>query len=39
MKLVVEPNEKVQFDFARLLPHELNKDVFILVAIDKWSKT
>ena len=39
MKLVVEPNEEVQLDFAGLLPDELNKDVFILVAIDKWSKT
>ena len=38
MEPVVEPNEEVQLDFARPLPDELNKDAYILVAIDKWSK-
>ena len=32
---VVEPNEEVQLDFAGPLPDELNKDAYILVAIDK----
>ena len=35
---VVEPNEEEQLDFAGPLPDELNKDAYILVAIDKWSK-
>ena len=35
MDSVVEPNEEVQLDFAGLLPNELNKDAYILVAIDK----
>ena len=35
---VVEPNEEVQLDFAGPLPDELNRDAYILVAIDKWSK-
>ena len=38
MEPVVEPNEEVQLDFAGPLPDELNKDAYILVAIDKWSK-
>ena len=38
MEPVVEPNEKVQLDFAGPLPDELNKDAYILVAIDKMSK-
>ena len=38
MDSVVEPNEEVQLDFAGPLPDELNKDAYILVAIDKWSK-
>ena len=38
MEPVVEPNEGVQLDFAGPLPDELNKDAYILVAIDKWSK-
>ena len=35
---VVEPNEEVKLDFAGPLPDELNKDAYILVAIDKGSK-
>ena len=38
MKPVVEPNEEVQLDFAEPLPDKLNRDAYILVAIDKWSK-
>ena len=38
MDLVVEPNEEVQYDFAGPLPNELNKEAFILVPINKWSK-
>ena len=38
MELVVEPNEEVQLDFAGPLPDELNRNAYILVAIDKWSK-
>ena len=38
MEPVVEPNEEVQLDFAGPLPDELNKEAYILVAIDKWSK-
>ena len=38
MEPVVEPNEKAQLDFAGPLLDELNKDAYILVAIDKWSK-
>ena len=38
MKPVVEPIEEVQLDFAGPLPDELNKDAYILVSIDKWSK-
>ena len=34
MKAVVKPNEEVQLDFG----DELNKDAYILVAIDTWSK-
>ena len=35
MEPVVEPNEEVQSDFAGPLPDELNKDTYILLAIDK----
>ena len=38
METVVEPNEEVQLDFARPLPDELNRDAYILVAVDKRSK-
>ena len=38
MEPVVEPNEEVQLDFAGPLPDKLNKDAYILVAVDKWSK-
>ena len=38
MEPVEEPNEEVQLDFAGPLPDEINKDAYILVAIDKWSK-
>ena len=38
MEPVVEPNEEVQLDFAGPLPDELNRDAYILNAIDKWSK-
>ena len=38
MEPVVEPNEEVQLDFAVSPPDELNKDAYILVAIDRWSK-
>ena len=38
MEPVVEPNEEVQLDFAGPLLDELNKDAYILVAIDKGSK-
>ena len=38
MEPVVEPSEEVQLDFAGPLPDELNRDAYILVAIDKWYK-
>ena len=38
METVVEPNKQVQLDFAGPLPDELNRDAYILFAIDKWSK-
>ena len=38
MEPVVEPNEEVHLNFVGPLPDELNKDSYILVAIDKWSK-
>ena len=38
MEPVVEPNEEVQLDFAGPLPDELNRDAYILVAMDKWSQ-
>ena len=38
MEPVVEPNEEVQLYLAGRLPDELNRDAYILVAIDKWSK-
>ena len=38
MEPVVQPNEEVQLDFAGPFPDELNRDAYILVAIDKWSK-
>ena len=38
MEPVVEPDEEVQLYFAGPLPDELNREAYILVAIDKWSK-
>ena len=38
MEPVVEPNEEVQLDFVGPLQEEFNRDAYILVAIDKWSK-
>ena len=38
MEPVAKPYEEVQIDFAGSLPDELNRDAYILVAIDKWSK-
>ena len=38
MKPVSEPNEEVQLELAGPLPDELNKDAYILVAVDKMSK-
>ena len=38
MEPVVEPNEEVHLDFAGPLPDKLNRNAYILVAIDKWSK-
>ena len=39
IELVVEPNEEAQLDFTEALPPgEINKDAYILVSIDKWSK-
>ena len=35
---LVEPKEEIQIDFTGPLPDELNRDTYILVAIDKWSK-
>ena len=35
---VIEPNEEVQLDFTGPLSDELNRDAYILVAIDMWSK-
>ena len=34
---VVEPNEDVQSDFPGPLPDKLNREAYILFAIDKWS--
>ena len=38
MEPVVEPNEEVQLDFAGPLPDEINREAYILVAVDKCSK-
>ena len=38
MEPVVEPNEKVQFEFDGLLSDELCRDADNLVAVDKLSK-
>ena len=38
MEPAVKPNEAVQLDFAGSLPDELNKDAYIIVAIDQRSK-
>ena len=38
MEPIVEPNEEVQLDFAGPLPDQLNKDAYLLVAVDKCSK-
>ena len=35
---VVEPYEKIQLDFAGPLPHENNKEVYILVGVDRFSR-
>ena len=35
---VVEPNEEIQLDFAGSLPDENNKDVYILVGVDRFSR-
>ena len=37
MESVIEPNEGVQIYFAVPLPDELNKDAYILLALDKRS--
>ena len=38
MDPVLEPDEEIQLDFAGPIPDELNKNVYLLVAIDNWSK-
>ena len=38
MDPVLEPDEEIQLDFASPIPDELNENVYLLVAIDKWSK-
>ena len=35
---VVEPNEEIQLDFAGPLPDENNKDVYILVGVDRFPR-
>ena len=35
---VIEPNEAVQLDFAGPLPDENDKEVFILVGVDRFSR-
>ena len=35
---VVEPNEEIQLDFAGRLPDENDKDVYILVGVDRFSR-
>ena len=35
---VVEPNEEIQLDFAGPLPDENDKDVYILVGVDRFSR-
>ena len=35
---VVEPNEEIQLDFAGPLPHENDKEVYILVGGDRFSR-
>ena len=35
---VVEPNEEVQLDIAGPMPDDLDKDAYILAAIDRFSK-
>ena len=35
---VVEPNEEIQLDFAGPLPDENNKEVYILVGVDRFSR-
>ena len=34
---VVEPNEEIQMDFAGPLPDETNKEVYIVVGVDRFS--
>ena len=38
LNMVVEPNEKIQLDFAEPLPDENNKDVYILVGVDRFTR-
>ena len=35
---VVEPNKRSQLNLVGHLPDEINRDAYILVAIDIWSK-
>ena len=35
---LVEPNQEIQIDFAGPIQNEFNKDVYILVAIDRFSR-
>ena len=37
-KTPTEPNEIIQMDFAGPLPHGPDKNVYILVSVDKYSK-
>ena len=38
MDAVVEPNEEIQLDFAGPLPDENDKEVYILVRVDRFSR-
>ena len=35
---LLEPNQEIQLDFARPLPNESNNEIYILVAIDRFSR-
>ena len=37
MEPVVKPNEKIKVNFAGTLPDKLKTDVYISVAVDKWT--